>query len=133
MKRMPKSTPSSLIANGVIALAILVGGCATTQLPSSQLTATLATANETVKQAREVDAQTYAPLELQMAEQKMKAAQIALAEKNHERAGRLANEAMIDARLAAVKSRSAKTQAVVRELQQSIETLREEIARNKNG
>lgn len=133
MKRLPKSTPSSLIAYGVMALVILLGGCATAQPPSSQLTATLATANETVKQAREVDAQEYAPLELQTAERKMQAAQTALAMKDNERAGRLANEAMVDARLAAVKSRSAKTQAVVRELQQSIETLREEIARNKKG
>lgn len=133
MKRMLKSTPSRLIAIGVIALVILLGGCASTQMPSSQLTATMATASETVKQAREADALEYAPLELQAAEQKMQAARTALDKENPERAGRLANEAMVDARLAAVKSRSARTQAVARELQQSIETLRQEIARNKKG
>jgi multidrug resistance efflux pump len=133
MKHILRSTPSTLIATGVMALVILLGGCATAQPPSSQVTTALATASETVNQAREVDAQQYAPLELQMAESKMQAAQLALAKNDNERAGRLANEAMVDARLASIKSRSAKTQAVVLELQQSIETLREEIGRNKKG
>lgn len=133
MTHLPKNTPSSLTVHGVMALVILLGGCATAQPPSSQLTTTLATANETVKQAREVGAQEYAPLELQMAESKMQAAQAAIAKNDNDRAGRLASEAMVDARLAAVKARSAKTQAVARKLQQSIEALREEIARNKKG
>lgn len=133
MKRSPNRTPSSLIAGCVMALVLFLGGCATTQPPSPQLTAALATANETVKQAREVDAQEFAPLELQTAERKLEAAQTAIAKKDNELAGRLAKEAMVDAKLAEVKSRSAKTQASARELQKSIEALREEIARKKNG
>lgn len=116
-----------------LTLASFMIGCATTQMQSPQLTATLATANETVSQARMVGAQEHAPLELQMAEQKMKDAHLALADENPDRANRLANEAMIDARLASVKSRNAKTQAVVLELQKSIEALRQEIERSRKG
>lgn len=133
MKSSLTRSPSRMIAFGAMALGVLLSGCSSTRLPSPQLTATMATANETVKQARDVDAQEHAPLELQMAEQKMKAAQTALADENLELAGRLASEAMVDARLAAIKSRSAEKQAIVLELQQSIKVLREEIERSKKG
>ena len=133
MNTLPTRTLSSLIASGVIACILLLGGCATAQPPSPQLTATLATANETVKQAREAGAQEYAPLELQTAEQKLEAAKMAIARKDNERAGWLANEAMVDAKLAEVKARSVKTQAAAQELQDGIEALRQEIARKKNG
>lgn len=133
MNTLPTRTLSSLMVSGVIACILLLGGCATAQPPSPQLTATLATANETVKQAREAGAQEYAPLELQTAEQKLEAAKTAIARKDNEHAGWLAQEAMVDAKLAEVKARSVKTQAVAQELQESIETLRQEIARKKNG
>ena len=122
-----------MIAFVVLAFATLLGGCGTTNLVSPQLTASIATADQAVKQARAEDSQEFAPLELQMAEQKMKDAHIALAKKNPERAGRLADEAMIDAQLASIKSRNAKQQEVVRELQQSIQALRNEIDRAKKG
>ena len=128
-----KYFPSRHPAGTVAILVILLGGCATVQPPSPQLTATLATAQETVRQAREAEAAEFAPLELQSAEKKLAAAQIAIAKEDNALAGRLASEAMVDARLAAVKARSAKQQAVALDLQRSIETLREEIARKKNG
>lgn len=133
MNTLLTRTPSSLIASSVIICLILLGGCATAQPPSQQLTTALATANENVKQAREAGAQEAAPLELQTAEQKLEAAQIAIAKKDNERAGRLAKEAMVDAKLAEVKARSAQRQATARELQDSIEALRQEIARKKSG
>ncbi|MEX1026429.1 MAG: DUF4398 domain-containing protein [Candidatus Paceibacterota bacterium] len=111
----------------------LLSGCSSSNLPSPQLTASMATADEAVKQARAEDSQEFAPLELQMAEQKMKDAHLAVANKNPELAGRLADQAMIDAKLASIKSRNAKQQEIVRDLQRSIQTLREEIERAKKG
>lgn len=133
MKALPNLLPSRVLPLAVVTFSILFGGCSSSNLPSPQLTASIATADEAVKQARAEDAQEFAPLELQMAEQKMKDAHLAVANKNPERAGRLADQAMVDAKLASIKSRNAKQQEAVRDLQRSIQTLREEIDRAKKG
>lgn len=124
--------PTSRFSSGALVLALLLVGCASSQPLSPQLTSSLATAGETINQARSAEAARYAPLELQSAEQKLAAAQVAIAKKHNEEAARLASEATVDARLAAIISRSAKSQAVALELQKGIQTLRDEIARKKN-
>ncbi len=133
MKNASNYRPASHWAGGLMALAILLSGCASSQPMSPQLTSTLATADETINQARAAEAAKYAPLELQAAEQKLAAAQIAIAKKQNDRAARLASEATVDARLAAIISRSAKSQAVALDLEKGIQMLRDEIARKKSN
>jgi hypothetical protein len=104
---------------------VLLGGCATTQLPPQELTAS----RQAIRQAEQVDARELASAELRTAESKLQMAEAEVERGNYERAARLARQATVDAELAEVRARSARGQAVARELRDSIQTLREEIQR----
>jgi len=112
---------------------LLFGGCASTAPPSPHLTARMSEARTTYRQAQELNANTHAPRAFQSAERKLAEAQEALAKGKHDRAERLATQAQVDAELALLTARSRQAKSVVDELQASIETLREEMARKRSN
>lgn len=117
-----------VVAAGAMVV-FLLGGCATTAPPPTEQ---MAEARSAVRQAEDVGAGEYAAVEYRRAQKKLDDAQAALSRGKHDRARRLAEQSAVDAELAGVKARSAKTQNAVRELQESIRVLREEISRPRN-
>lgn len=81
--------------------------------------------------ARQAEAIVYAPLELKFAEDKYRLAQAAMEDKEYDLARLLADEALLDARLAEVKALSAKAEKEAEALRESIETLRSELSRRQ--
>lgn len=84
-----------------------------------------------IANARQAEAIVYAPLELRFAEDKYKMAQDAIESKDYDVASQLADEALLDAKLAEVKALSAKAEKEAQEMRESIETLRSELNRGQ--
>jgi len=105
---------------------VVLAGCAV-QAPAPDRQVTLAT--QSIVQAESSGAVEFAPVELKAARDKLSQAKLALNLQENIKAGRLADEAMVDANLAEAKARSAKSQKVVVELQESIRILQQEISR----
>jgi hypothetical protein len=118
----------NVAAAAMVAAGVFLSGCATTSPPP---TSQMAEAITSLKQAEDVGAAEYAGIEYRRAQTKLDEAQAALAKKRHKEARRLAEQASVDAELAAAKARSAKTQQAVNELRESIRTLQAEISREK--
>lgn len=109
-------------------LLFFTGACATTNPPTQQLTET----ETVIRQADQIGAGDYAPLEIRQARQKLEQARAAYNNEDYEEAARLAEQAKVDAELAQIKTLSGKAQLAVRELRESIKLLKEEIS-NRNG
>ena len=85
-----------------------------------------------VRQAEDGHARDYAPLELRFANDKLQSAKTAVQSGDDDRypeAGRLADEALADARLADAKSRTAIAEKLETDMQKSLEALRREATR----
>jgi predicted S18 family serine protease len=109
-------------------LLLLTGACATTNPPTQQLTET----ETVIRQADQIGAGDYAPLEIRQARQKLEQARAAYNKEDFEEAARLAEQAKVDAELAQIKTLSGKAQLAVRELRESIRLLEEELS-NRDG
>lgn len=116
---------------GSLALLFAVGtlACSTPRKPAQEI----AKAELSIKSANSTSAPTDAPLELQLAREKTEMAKVALANDKFEQAGRLAEEAQVDAQLAEVKAESETASANARELEQTIQVLRDEAARGSES
>jgi hypothetical protein len=113
----------------VILLTWMVIACAgVNKAPIQQ---NIAKAEAAISNARNSDARTHAPLELTLAEEKLSKAKTAFEKEEYQEADWLAEEAIIEAKLAEAKARSAKAQATVMELQDTIQTLQNEIQRQR--
>lgn len=123
-----KGRGQRLVIPALLAGMLLLTGCATTQPPPAELSAS----RQAIRQAEQVGARDLAAAELRTAERKLQAAEAEVERKNYDRAARLATQAVIDAELAEVRARSVQAQSAARELQDSIEALREEIRRKSN-
>jgi major membrane immunogen (membrane-anchored lipoprotein) len=110
-----------------ICLALLVAACASTE--KRDMTAQLAVARITVADAMSVGAPEFAPVEMKAAEDKLNAAEKAAAEKDYKRAGRLAEEAQVNARLATSRTQAAKAQQAADALRESNRALGDEMNR----
>ncbi len=104
-------------------LLLMTGACATTNPPTQQLTET----ETVIRQASQIGAGDYAPLELRQARQKLEQARAAYNREDFDEAARLAEQAKVDAELAQIKTLSGKAQLAVRELRESIRVLQEEL------
>jgi Domain of unknown function (DUF4398) len=111
----------------VVVTILLMIGCAAKVAPIEDIS----NAQMAVKEAEESNAATYAPLELKFATDKLAKARTALQAENYEEALQLANEALLDAKLAEAKSRSEEAKKTTQELRNTIETLRQEIERSE--
>jgi PBP1b-binding outer membrane lipoprotein LpoB len=104
-------------------LAVLLGGCATAPPPLTEL----ADAKAAMAAAREADAETHAPVELRVAQDKLTRAEAAQNEKNYKLAGALARHAIVDAEFAVAKSRQAQARAAARMQDETNRKLRRDL------
>ncbi|MFY9327677.1 MAG: DUF4398 domain-containing protein [Georgfuchsia sp.] len=108
---------------GFVALA----GCTSMKTPA---TADVAVTKEAVANAADAGAAQYAPLELKSAQDKLAAANNAMAAKNYELARDLATQAQADAELAQSMAGSAKATAAADAVQEDVRVMREELDRS---
>lgn len=104
---------------------VLMAGCASTPAPTEQM----AVSRAAISNAMSAGGNQFAPVQIKSAMDKMDAAERAMAEKNYELALRLAEQAEVDARLAAEMARSAKARQAADAVQEDIRVLRQEIER----
>jgi len=114
------------VAASIILGSVALSGCGTTGTPPTR---EIANTEMTIKQAMESDANNYAPLELKIAEDNLRAAKAAAESKEYVRARELAEKALADATLAEAKANAAKAKKFAAELKESIKTLESEIDR----
>ena len=118
-----QANPSRLLAS--LGALIVFAGCASTPPPTEQLAFSTAAVNE----ARSASAPELAPVEMQRAQEKLTQANQAASAKEYDRALHYAEEAEVDAKLAAGKARTIKAERAVTELRGSIQALQDEIQR----
>lgn len=108
-----------------VAAGLFMAGCASTQAPTEQMAVSKAAVNN----AMSAGGNQFAPVQTKSALDKINAAERAMAEKDYELALRLAEQAEVDAKLAAEMARSAKAQKAADAVQEDIRVLRQEIER----
>jgi hypothetical protein len=91
----------------ILLAALLLTGCASVPPPDSAMNA----AQGQLQAARDAQAADYAPVDLGFAQDKFQQAQAAMAQRDYEDAGKLAEEARADAELARAKARLASARA----------------------
>jgi hypothetical protein len=106
----------------LLSIAFLLGGCAGNP-PNDKM----ATAQQSFNQANADDGDRYAPLEMRIAQEKLSKAHAEMHDEDYEEAAALADEAMINAKLASAKVNAARSTAKLEELKKSISSLRHEI------
>ena len=111
----------ALLAGGLI----LMAGCASVAPPTAQM----AVSKAAVAHASDASATEFAPLELQVAKDKLARAEQAMLKEDYVLARQLAEEAEADARLAEAKSKTAQAQIAARASQEASRVLHEEISR----
>ncbi|MGH8478539.1 MAG: DUF4398 domain-containing protein [Gammaproteobacteria bacterium] len=109
-------------------LLTVVGGCA-----GAPSTDTVSPAEIAVNRAIAAKAGEHAPLELRLAQENLEAARQAMNDEEYEQARRLAEAAQADARLAEVKAQSETAREQAREIQATIDTLRQEAEHRDTG
>jgi hypothetical protein len=114
---------SIFVAMGIM----LMVGCAAKVVPVENISS----AEMAIKEAESSNATVNAPLELKLATEKLSQAKAAMQKEEFEEARRLADESLLDAKLAEAKSRSEKAKKATQELRDSIQTLRQEIERSE--
>lgn len=107
-------------------LLIGIAGCGSTDERPDQA---LAVAEANIQQAEQAGASRYAAQPLESARDKLAAARTAVAREEMRSAQRLAEEAAVDAELASATARNRKAEEAVEELNETIDVLRDEIAR----
>ncbi|WP_263260726.1 DUF4398 domain-containing protein [Pseudomonas sp. RIT-PI-S] len=123
--------PSSNVVRGLKLAALALGssfilaGCAGNP-PTEQY----ALAQSAVNSAVSAGGTEYAAVETKSAQDKFKAAEIAMHDENYEKARVLAEQAEWDARVAERKAQAAKAQKAVDDAHQGVEDLRQEGLRN---
>ncbi|MFO7686804.1 MAG: DUF4398 domain-containing protein [Desulfobacterales bacterium] len=128
-RKNTRSMQALAVAVMVILLTWMVIACAgVNKAPIQQ---NIAKAEAAINNARNSDARTHAPLELTLAEEKLSKARTAFEKEEYQEADWLAEEAITEAKLAEAKARSAKAQATVKELEDTIQTLQNEIERQR--
>lgn len=121
----PIKNPGTAVALASLAMASLIAGCASVPPPTEQLAVSKAALNS----ATSAGGNEYAPISLRSAVLKMDAAERAMTQQEYLQARQLAEQAQVDAQLAAATARAAKAQKAASELQESNRVLREEIDR----
>jgi PBP1b-binding outer membrane lipoprotein LpoB len=111
--------------SAVLASVLLIAGCSGIP-PTEQIAVSKAAVNT----ASSAGGTQFAPVPMRTAMEKMDAAEQAMVTKDYPLALRLAEQAQVDAQLAASTARSIKAQNAATELQQSNRVLRQEIDRS---
>jgi septal ring factor EnvC (AmiA/AmiB activator) len=109
-----------------LGLLLIGAGCAGNKALSTQK---ISLGDKAVSEAKDNNAALNAPAELNAAEGKLVQAKEALAKKDYEKAGLLAEQASIDADFARAKATTGKARKTNDEMRKNIELLRQEIER----
>ena len=127
MKNLPhlKSNRMMNRIGFAMAASILMAGCASNQAPVEQM----ALSRSAVSNAMSAGGNEYAPIQFKSANDKLDAAEKAMADKKYDLAKQLAEQAEVDAKVAGSMARSAKAQKAADALQEDIRVLRHEIER----
>jgi len=104
----------------------LIAGCSSLKTPA---TADVAVSKAAVDNAAAAGGVQFAPIEMNLAREKLALANKAMSSKNYKLAIDLADQAQADAKLAQSKANSAKAQAAADALQDDISILRQELDR----
>jgi Domain of unknown function (DUF4398) len=107
------------------AIACLLAACASVPPPTEQM----AVSRARLEDAQAAGAPTLASVSFNDAQRKLDAARAAMSAGDNRDARRLAEEAEVDAQLAAERARAAKADRAYAEVERSIEALRDELAR----
>lgn len=119
--------PRGVLMAAALGGSLLLAGCA-----GDPPTAQMAVTDQAVTAAETAGAVEFAPLEMKSARDKLEAAEKAEADKDYDKARRLAEQAEWDARVAERKSQAAKAQRALQDAQKGVQELREESLRNAN-
>lgn len=127
MKNLPYLKSNRMMSRIGLAMAasLLMAGCASTQAPVEQM----ALSRAAVSNAMSAGGNEYAPIQFKSANDKLEAAEKAMANKNYDLAKQFAEQAEVDAKVAGSMARSAKAQKAADALQEDIRVLRHEIER----
>jgi len=126
---LKKNTIRKIIGISVIALSLFSGACAPGKPPVGKI----ADVESAIGRAKESIADIYAPLELKFAEDKLTEARALMDKEEYLAAGRLLDEALIDAKLAEARSKSEQKKGEVAEIRENIDSLRKEIEFKSQG
>jgi hypothetical protein len=91
----------------------------------------ISNAEMAIERARQENASVYAPLDLKLAEEKLENAKKAMSVNNYSTAARLAEESLLDAQTAEVRSKAEKAKELSQKMQESVDSLRKELERTK--
>lgn len=119
------SLPQLLLAGTAGAALLALAACASTPAPTEQM----AVSNAALAHAVSAGGVDLAPAEMAMARDKMRRANLAIGDKDHDAALALAQQAQLDAQLAEAKAESAKAKKSAVALQEASRALREEMGR----
>lgn len=120
-----RSKPALRNIGFTIAAAVLMAGCASAPPPVAQM----AVSRAAVSNASSAGANEFAPVQLKSAMDKMSVAERAMTEKNYVLAREMAEQAEVDAQLAAATARSIKAQKAADAVKEDSRVLRKEIDR----
>lgn len=113
---------------GLLAAVGFVAACSSTPAPVGEISA----AQTAVTAAEQADAAQHAPAELDRARDKLTRAQAAMQDDDNEDARRLAEQSLVDARLAEARARAEVARQNAEQVQSSVEELSSE-ARGDTG
>ena len=116
----------TLTATALLAL-LALGACASLPPPTAQL----AVSTAALAHAQAATGQSQPQPELALARDKLQRANQALADKDHLAAGRLAQQAQVDALVAESRGETAKARRAAQEVQSAGQALTDELARKK--
>jgi len=117
-----------VMAGASLIFGVTMMGCAEkVAVPNEKI----ANAERAISGARDSNAIVNAPLDLRLSEDKLKQAKEAIAAEEHEKAGRLADEAILDADVARAKTRAAKAKAISNEMRETVDSMRKELERTQ--
>ncbi len=117
-----------VVAGASLIFGLTIMGCAEkVAVPNEKI----ANAERAISGARESNAIVNAPLDLRISEDKLKQAKEAVTAEEYEQAGRLADEATLDADVARAKTRAAKAKEISGEMRNTIDSMRKELERRQ--
>ncbi|HLG19180.1 MAG TPA: DUF4398 domain-containing protein [Bdellovibrionota bacterium] len=112
-------------ATCVGAYAVILLGCSHARPPTD----ILSTAEATLREAEKPETMSAAPLDVQMAKEKLEKAKKAMSDEEYDQARRMAEQAMVDAQVAQSKGAADKSKRLSEEASKTMETLRKESSR----
>lgn len=111
----------------ICSLLTLTQGCSSTPRPDVEI----AGANAAVVSAESQDATLYAPVSMDRAKSKLKRAEQAMQKENYHEAKRLSEEAQADAELAQATASKTRAETSLKDLQASLDALRQQVLRSQ--